>query len=157
MYITIYIYIYLITSKVSLVQPFFPHFRLVAKKHPKSPRTDRNPCRKEAELLQDSCPASRSHSLSEPLVFFVAAARFDLTVVSSSAQNVHVVYINAYIYIFIHTYTCCISGTNINVINMHRTVPEKSKRTGGNKIHWSWRSQKIYVLHTDENRPSPET
>lgn len=33
------------------------------------------------------------------------------------------------------TYTYCISGTNINLINMHRTVPEKSKRTGGNKIY----------------------
>lgn len=60
----------MITSKLPMVQPFFfPRFRLVAKKHPKSPRTDRNPCCKVAELLQDSCPASRSHSLSEPLVF----------------------------------------------------------------------------------------
>ena len=150
----------MITSKLSLVQHFFPQGPLVAWNIHQSPRTDRNPCCKVAELLQDSCPASRSHSLSEPLMFSSRCCEvFFVNGISSSEKNLHVTYKYKYTYIssYIHTtYAYCISGTNMNVINMYRTVSEKSKRTGRNKIHGSW-GKKTYVLHTDENRPSPET
>lgn len=123
----------MITSKLSLVQHFFPHGPFVAKKHPPKPQDW------QESMLQGGWIASRLVPC-QPFPFSVGAFDFcfrgcEVWFNGSfifSTEFACYIYKCIYSLVMSHTYiwhTYCISGTNTNLINMHRTVPEKSKRT----------------------------